>query len=62
MTSGIRIGTPAATTRGLVEKDMREIADIIHLVLTNPEDTDAQVQAVQRVHAICARYPMYTGL
>ena len=39
VTSGVRLGTPALTTRGLKEDDMKEIADIIATVLQNPEDT-----------------------
>ena len=62
VTSGVRIGTPAVTTRGLVEVDMQEIAKIIGLVLKNPEDGAAKQEAIARVAALCAKYPMYVGL
>lgn len=62
VTSGVRIGTPAVTTRGLVEVDMQEIAKIIGLVLKNPEDAAAKQEAIARVTALCAKYPMYVGL
>ncbi|MFA6075939.1 MAG: serine hydroxymethyltransferase [Negativicutes bacterium] len=61
ITSGIRIGTPAATTRGLNTDDMKEIAAIIKLVLTNPDSEAIREQAAQRVAAICAKYPMYVN-
>ena len=62
VTSGVRIGTPAVTTRGLVEVDMQEIAKIIGLVLKNSEDAAAKQEAIARVAALCAKYPMYVGL
>ena len=59
VTSGIRLGTPALTTRGLNAEDMKEIASIIALVLKRPEDTEAQEEAKQRVAKLCKQYPMY---
>lgn len=59
VTSGIRIGTPAITTRGFKVEDMKEIAEIMALVLKNPECQNAQAEAKQRVAALCAKYPMY---
>lgn len=59
VTSGIRLGTPALTTRGLNAEDMKEIASIIALVLKRPEDTEAQEEAKQRVARLCKQYPMY---
>lgn len=59
MTSGIRLGTPALTTRGLKEEDMIEVADIISLVLKNPQDVDKQEEAKARVEAIALKYPLY---
>lgn len=59
VTSGIRLGTAAVTTRGFKEADMKEVAAIIGLVLNNPEDAEKQAEAAQRVAALCAKYPMY---
>ena len=59
VTSGIRLGTPALTTRGLNAEDMKEIASIISLVLKQPEDTAVLEEAKQRVAALCEKYPMY---
>ncbi|MBP6890154.1 MAG: serine hydroxymethyltransferase [Veillonella sp.] len=62
VTSGIRLGTPALTTRGLKEDDMKEIADIIALVLKNPQDEAKQQEAAKRVAALCVKYPLYPNL
>ena len=62
VTSGIRLGTAAVTTRGFKEVDMKEVAAIIGLVLNNPEDAEKQAEAAQRVAALCAKYPMYPML
>ena len=59
VTSGIRLGTPALTTRGLHAEDMKEIASIISLVLKQPEDAAVLAEAKQRVAALCEKYPMY---
>ena len=59
VTSGIRLGSPALTTRGFKEEDMVEVANIIALVLDNPEDEGARKEASQRVAALCAKYPLY---
>ena len=59
VTSGIRLGSPALTTRGFKEEDMVEVANIIALVLDNPEDEGARKEASQRVVALCAKYPLY---
>ncbi len=62
VTSGIRLGTAAVTTRGFKEADMKEVAAIIGLVLNNPEDAEKQAEAAQRVAELCAKYPMYPML
>ena len=62
VTSGIRLGTAAVTTRGFKEADMKEVAAIIGLVLNNTEDAEKQAEAAQRVAALCAKYPMYPVL
>lgn len=62
VTSGIRLGTAAVTTRGFKEADMKEVAAIIGLVLNNPDNAEKQAEAAQRVAALCAKYPMYPML
>lgn len=59
VTSGIRLGSPALTTRGLVEEDFREIADIISAVLKAPEEEAVKENARVRVAALCRKYPLY---
>ena len=59
VTSGIRLGSPALTTRGFKEADMEEVAAIIALVLEQPTDTAAQEEAAKRVDALCQKYPLY---
>ena len=60
VTSGIRIGTPAVTTRGMKESDMRRIAELIDRVLTHPAD-DAVIREVRRdVHELTSGFPLYT--
>ena len=62
VTSGIRLGTAAVTTRGFKEDDMKEVAAIIGLVLNNADDEAKQAEAAKRVAALCAKYPMYPEL
>ena len=62
VTSGVRMGTPAVTTRGFDEAAMKEVASIIALTLKNPEDAAKHEEARQRVAALCQRFPMYEGL
>lgn len=57
ITSGIRVGTPAVTTRGLKENDCREIANLISLVVDNFENNKNKV--VEKVKEICEKYPLY---
>ena len=59
VTSGIRLGSPALTTRGFKEADMEEVAAIIALVLDHATDTSAQEEARKRVDALCEKYPLY---
>ena len=59
VTSGVRIGTPAVTTRGLVESDMDKIAQCIWLAAT---DFEAKADYIRgEVEKICSRYPIYEG-
>lgn len=59
VTSGLRLGSPALTTRGFKEADMKEVADIIAMVLDNPTDESKKIQARERVSALCEKYPLY---
>ena len=59
VTSGIRLGTPALTTRGLKEDDIREVADIIADVIGNREDGAVIETAKAKVQAICKIFPLY---
>lgn len=58
VTSGLRIGTPAMTTRGLKEEDFREIADIIIKVLRNPGDKKLLKECKKEALAITKKYPL----
>ena len=62
ITSGIRIGTPAVTTRGMKEKEMILIAKLIDRVLKNPIDRDNLEKIRFQVQDICADYPLYQGI
>lgn len=59
VTSGLRLGSPALTTRGFKEEDMREVARIIAHVLDAPTDEARKEEARSRVAALCAKYPIY---
>ena len=59
VTSGLRLGSPALTTRGFKEDDMREVAGIIALALTHPDSAEAKEEARTRVAALCRKYPLY---
>ena len=67
VTSGIRLGTPAATTRGFGVEEFRTVAALIGRVLdglaANPDDNSGVEQAVrEEVRALCARFPIYPGM
>lgn len=57
VTSGIRLGTPAVTTRGFVEEDMREVAELIALIINDFENNKEGV--AKRVQALCGKHPLY---
>jgi glycine hydroxymethyltransferase len=56
--SGIRLGTPAVTTRGMREPEMAVIAEAIDIVLTQPDADDARQAARAKVLDLCARFPL----
>jgi len=62
VTSGIRIGTPAVTTRGMDEEAMKQIAQIISLTLKNKSDSDAHDRARKMVKELTSQFPLYAGL
>ena len=57
--SGVRLGTPALTTRGFGEEQMREVAELIAMVLTNPSSEDTLATVRRRVSALTDRFPLY---
>ena len=59
VTSGLRLGSPALTTRGFKESDMVEVGNIIALVLSSPEDEKVKEEARARVAVLCQKYPLY---
>lgn len=59
ITSGVRIGTPAVTTRGFEEAEMKEIGSIMASLLKNHEDADVKSDAAKRVAAITDKFPIY---
>lgn len=62
VTSGLRLGSPAMTTRGMGTAEFTEIADIIADRLLQPEDAGVQENCRQRVAALCERFPLYPHL
>lgn len=59
VTSGVRIGTPAVTTRGFKEEEMKEIASIIAKLLNNHEDENVIKESTDRVATLTAKFPLY---
>ena len=60
VTSGIRVGTPAVTTRGMKEAEMDLIADLIDTVLQKPTDEALQATTREKVKELCKRFPFYS--
>ena len=61
VTSGLRLGTAALTTRGFDVMAFREVADVIADRLLNPEDDAIQARCLERVASLCRRFPLYTS-
>lgn len=59
ITSGIRLGTPCVTTRGMGESEMVEIADIISTVLQNKKDAETIIALSKRAETLCESFPLY---
>jgi len=62
VTSGIRIGTPAMTTRGLKEPEMNQIGELIHRVIANPDNESILKSVHGEAKELCARFPLYSEL
>ncbi len=56
VTSGVRIGTPAVTTRGMNEEDMATIAEIMNLIIEDPGNKE---KAIKMVDELCSKYDLY---
>ena len=59
VTSGLRLGTPAMTSRGFKEDDVRKTVEAMALVLDNPDDSASMEQAKTIVKELCDKYPLY---
>jgi glycine hydroxymethyltransferase len=59
VTSGVRLGTPAVTTRGMKEAEMGQIADFVARVLERPDDASVIAAVRAEVEALCRRFPLY---
>jgi len=59
VTSGIRIGTPAVTTRGMKENEMKQIGGFIVDVLKQPDNEETILRVKENVHKLCADFPLF---
>jgi glycine hydroxymethyltransferase len=59
VTSGIRVGTAAITSRGFKEAEMQQIVDLIDQVITNPEDEENLKQVKEQVILLVSKFPLY---
>ena len=61
VTSGIRVGTAAITTRGMKEKQMEQIVELIDAVIVNPDNEHSLNKVRKKVHKLMEAYPLYKG-
>ncbi|MDF2430706.1 MAG: glycine hydroxymethyltransferase, partial [Mucilaginibacter sp.] len=61
VTSGIRVGTSAITTRGMKEKHMEEIVELIDMVINDPENEHSLKKVKKQVHKLMHDFPLYRG-
>ena len=59
VTSGIRIGSPAMTTRGFGEEEFKQVAKLIDKVVQNPDDEAVHESVTKEVKALCENFPLY---
>jgi len=59
ITSGIRLGTPAVTTRGMKEAEMRTVAEFIHQALSAPDEPDNLAKVHAQVKEFCRDFPLF---
>jgi len=62
ISSGIRIGTPAVTTRGMIQDDMVKIVALIDTIIEKPNDEDNIVRVKSEVNDLCSSFPLYSEL
>jgi glycine hydroxymethyltransferase len=62
VTSGVRIGTPAATTRGMKETEMKKIAELINKVIDNIDNKKVLLDVKENIKKLCSEFPLYPGL
>ena len=62
ITSGIRVGTPALTSRGMKEEEMEQIAELIDETLTYKDDEIRKAKVSKAVKALCDRFPIYKNV
>jgi glycine hydroxymethyltransferase len=62
ITSGIRIGTPALTSRGMKETEMEEVADMINTVISNPKDENKKKQVTEGIKNLTLKFKLYDDL
>ena len=62
VTSGVRIGTPALTTRGMKEGEMKKIAELIGKILSDPESEKVKLEVTAAVRELCKQFPLYASI